>query len=143
MPYSKEEKRNILDSIYTKMEQGTSVRCILRKNRIISRTNFNDWIKESDEEVNRYTRALKAMFDEMADQLIEISDDTADDTMINDKGQESYNGEFVQRSRLRIDTRKWILEKCDPKRFGVNPADENKAVDKIIVEYVRAKDESQ
>ncbi len=28
------------------------------------------------------------------------------------------NGEHVQRSRLRVDTRKWILSKLAPKRYG-------------------------
>ncbi len=28
------------------------------------------------------------------------------------------NGEHVQRSRLRVDTRKWFLSKLAPKRYG-------------------------
>jgi hypothetical protein len=40
----------------------------------------------------------------MADELVDIADDGGD--------------EGVQRSRLRIDTRKWVLSKMKPKRYG-------------------------
>jgi hypothetical protein len=34
------------------------------------------------------------------------------------------NGEHVQRSRLRIDTRKWHLSKMLPKVYGDKPGDD-------------------
>ena len=30
----------------------------------------------------------------------------------------AINGEHIARSRLRVDTRKWLLSKCLPKIFG-------------------------
>lgn len=53
-----------------------------------------------------------------ADELLDIADDGTNDWMLrNDDGENvsySLNGEHVQRSRLRVDTRKWLLSKLIP-----------------------------
>lgn len=50
---------------------------------------------------------------------MEISDDGSNDTYIDpDTGQERTNHEIVARSRLRTDTRKWMLSKVLPKVYG-------------------------
>ena len=57
----------------------------------------------------------------MADELIEISDNGKNDWMLrNGKDEPGYeaNGEHLQRSRLRVDTRKWMLSKALPKIYG-------------------------
>ncbi len=58
----------------------------------------------------------------MADETVEISDDGRNDWMERqseeDKERYVLNGEHVQRSRLRVDTRKWLLSKALPKMFG-------------------------
>lgn len=59
----------------------------------------------------------------MADEILEISDDGSNDWMerLGKEGEPAgwqLNGEHVQRSRLRVDTRKWILSKLAPKRYG-------------------------
>jgi len=66
----------------------------------------------------------------MADELLEVADDGKNDWMErrDDEDKASYvlNGEHVQRSRLRVDTRKWMLSKALPKVFG----------DKVTQEHV-------
>ena len=58
----------------------------------------------------------------MADELLEVADDGRNDWMErqDDNGGTSWqaNGEHIQRSRLRVDTRKWMLSKALPKVFG-------------------------
>lgn len=58
----------------------------------------------------------------MADELLEVADDARNDWMErqDDNGGNSWqvNGEHIQRSRLRVDTRKWMLSKALPKVFG-------------------------
>ncbi|MCB9902399.1 MAG: hypothetical protein H6826_13735 [Planctomycetes bacterium] len=55
------------------------------------------------------------------DEMIEIADDARNDWMeangADDAGWRA-NKENVQRSRLRIDTRKWMLSKMLPKKYG-------------------------
>jgi hypothetical protein len=54
----------------------------------------------------------------MADELLEISDDNSRDYKSDTNGNLSADHEHINRSRLRIDTRKWYLCKLAPKRYG-------------------------
>ncbi|EDT6018112.1 DNA packaging protein, partial [Salmonella enterica subsp. enterica] len=59
----------------------------------------------------------------IAEELFDIADDGTNDWMEKlDKDGEAIgyqlNGEHVQRSKLRIDTRKWYLSKIMPKKYG-------------------------
>ena len=57
----------------------------------------------------------------MADELLEIADDGSNDWMKRQHGaDQSYaaNGEHIQRSRLRLDARKWLLSKALLKIYG-------------------------
>lgn len=54
----------------------------------------------------------------MADEIIEISDDSSGDVIVDDEGNTRTDAERVARSRLRVDTRKWMLSKMLPKIYG-------------------------
>ena len=54
----------------------------------------------------------------LADELVEISDDSTNDTIVTEDGKVVTNQEVVARSRLRVDTRKWMLAKMLPKVYG-------------------------
>jgi hypothetical protein len=70
----------------------------------------------------QYTRARELGYMAMADELLEVADDGKNDWMERqgDEEQKLYvlNGEHVQRSRIRVDTRKWLLSKALPKVYG-------------------------
>ena len=69
-----------------------------------------------------YARAREAGFHRLADELLDISDDGRNDWIEREnRSGETYialNEEAVARSRMRLDTRKWLLSKCLPKTFG-------------------------
>lgn len=70
-----------------------------------------------------YTRARELGYQAMGDDILDAADDGRNDWMETfDKDGEStgwkINGEVVQRSRLRVDTRKWVLSKMLPKIYG-------------------------
>ena len=71
---------------------------------------------------SQYARAREIGYQAMADEVLEISDDGTNDWMERqgDDGKSAFalNGEHVQRSRLRVDTRKWLLSKALPKIYG-------------------------
>ena len=50
--------------------------------------------------------------------MIEIADNGSDDTIIDEEGGERANNAAVQRDRLKVDTRKWLLAKMHPKKYG-------------------------
>ena len=72
----------------------------------------------------QYARAREAHLIRMEDELVEIADDASNDWMERrdkDTGEVvgwQLNGEHIQRSKVRIDTRKWLMSKRAPKRYG-------------------------
>ncbi len=56
--------------------------------------------------------------DALFDEALEIADDAAADWATDKDGKKTLNHEHVQRSRLRVDTRKWAAGKLAPKRYG-------------------------
>ena len=61
--------------------------------------------------------------EEVFEEILDIADDGTNDWMERngkdgETGDTVLNGEHVQRSRLRIDARKWALSKMIPKKYG-------------------------
>lgn len=85
---------------------------------------FFKWIRDNDDFEKQYARAKQEGTDAMAEELLDISDDGKNDWMeIWDKEGKNIvgwkvNGEAVQRSKLRADTRKWLMSKMKPKKYG-------------------------
>lgn len=73
---------------------------------------------EHKEFQDMYTRAREAQADLLADQIIEIADDSSGDTIITEKGHLIMDSEFVARSRLKVDARKWKASKLAPRKYG-------------------------
>jgi hypothetical protein len=71
----------------------------------------------------RYTSARELGYHSMADEIFDIADDGRNDWMTrhNERAgtsEEVPNNEHMNRSRLRVDTRKWFLAKVLPKIYG-------------------------
>ena len=69
----------------------------------------------------QYAQAKALQVETLIDEIIDIADDASQDINITEKGKEICNSEFIARSRLRIDTRKWLASKLAPKIYGQNP----------------------
>lgn len=86
------------------------------------RQTVMEWIAGSEVFADKYARAKQQQAEYLAEELLEIADDGTNDyvTRQNADGSEYevLNGEHVQRSRLRIDTRKWLMSKLLPKKYG-------------------------
>ena len=58
----------------------------------------------------------------MSDEILAIADDSTNDAMTITRrdGSESEvaDNEWINRSRLRVDTRKWLMSKLAPKKYG-------------------------
>ena len=53
----------------------------------------------------------------MFEDMFDIADDSTDD-FIQTEGGRKLNSENIQRSKLRVDTRRWALSKMQPKKYG-------------------------
>jgi hypothetical protein len=75
------------------------------------------WLDSNEEFRHQYARAKEAQADMLAEEMLEIADDSANDTIDGEYGP-MENKEWVNRSKLRVDTRKWIASKLKPKKYG-------------------------
>lgn len=70
----------------------------------------------------RYASARTKLLENMADELLEIADDGINDWMeVETKSGRLVkvpDQEHIQRSRLRVETRKWLLSKLRPDKYG-------------------------
>ena len=86
-------------------------------------TVFN-WLTDNSRPgfLEKYNKAKELQAEYYADELIDIADDTSNDYMekvlISGEVVQVVNSEHIQRSRLRVDTRKWVASKLLPKRYG-------------------------
>jgi hypothetical protein len=66
----------------------------------------------------RYARAREAQAESWADDILELADDGRKDTFLDDKGNERVDHDHINRSKLRVDTRKWLMAKLHPRTYG-------------------------
>ena len=78
------------------------------------------WLKDHKSFSDLYAQAKREQVRALVDEILEISDDTSQDELINDQGKVVANSEYINRSRLRVDTRKWIAAKLVPRLYGDN-----------------------
>lgn len=79
--------------------------------------------EDKSEFLSKYARARDVQSDFWADETVEIADDRSNDWIkrTNGEGEElpaTLNHEHVQRSKVRIETRQWIIERLNPKKYG-------------------------
>src|SRR5690606_33337300 len=65
-----------------------------------------------------YREAQRASCELLAEEILAIADDSSGDWTTDSDGNEVVDHENIQRSRLRVDARKWILAKRHPEKFG-------------------------
>lgn len=65
-----------------------------------------------------YDEAREMQAESFADDIIDISDETMNDWKTKENGDEVPDHEVINRSRLRVDSRKWLSGKWAPRRYG-------------------------
>ena len=120
------------DIICARLADGESLNAICKDERMPAESTVRSWAIDTEHPISaNYVRAREIGYYKMADEMLEIADDGTNDWMVR-AGQDeegsaySINGEHVSRSKLRVDTRKWLLSKALPKVFG----------DKVVSEHV-------
>lgn len=109
------------EKILLKIEDGQPLRQIL-KTIPMSASTFYEWLEGDTLKAKRYARACELRADAIFDEILDIADDSSQDVVKTDLGDgvevERPNNEFMQRSRLRVDARKWVVAKLNPKKYG-------------------------
>ena len=96
---------------------GESVRRICADEGMPCQSSVYKWLEEHEAFAEQYTRARARQAEFMLDEIIEIADDTTQDTEYGDAGPKP-NSEWIARSRLKVDARKWAMSKLAPKKYG-------------------------
>ena len=80
--------------------------------------DFYRYLNKNPEEMPRYAHAKELQADVIFDSMCDIADESQQDTYEDEFGNVKTNNEIVQRSKLRVETRKWILAKSRPTKYG-------------------------
>lgn len=113
--------------ICRRLTEGESLRQICRDDGFPDRKTVISWVlsvhnKDLDEFRLQYALAREAQAEHWSEEIIEISDDGTNDWMEREtKSGDSItvaDHEHISRSKLRVDTRKWLMSKMLPKKYG-------------------------
>lgn len=113
----------LAEEICNRMHHGETLNKICRDEHMPGRRTVVDWkFQDIDGFSATYARAREALLDYWEDETVDVADDSTHD-YYEKQGRDgetikAFNKENVERSRLRVETRKWMLGKLNQKRFG-------------------------
>lgn len=114
--------QDIADRICARLAEGISLRTVCKADDMPDASTVFRWLRTKPEFCEQYTRAKDESADALTDEMLDIADDARNDWMEHQVGEGvtayQVNGEHIQRSRLRIETRKWLASKFKPKKYG-------------------------
>ncbi len=130
--------------ICRRLAEGESVNRICKDEAMPCRATVITWALGQVEAAkaggfpDKYALARMVQQELLADEIHDIADDSARD-VIDDDGKKTVDHEHIQRSKLRVDTRKWYLSAIVPRfkpksELGFDPNTPLKA--NMIVEFV-------
>ena len=121
--------KTLAETICALISQGFPLNTILKQDGMPRMSTVMRWLFYTspfqEEFREMYVKAREAQAEVMADQIISIADDDSEDVMFSEadtpegkSAKRLQNKEFVNRSRLRVDARKWVAAKLLPRKYG-------------------------
>ncbi len=92
--------------ICSQISTGNHLNAICKQDNMPTRTTVYKWLETNPTFADMYVRAREERTDLMADEIIDIADQTFEDAAA------------VMKARLRVDTRKWLMAKMSPRKYG-------------------------
>lgn len=117
MGRSTEFDQGTADTICERLEDGESLRSICIDEGMPARSTIYKWAEDIPEFSVQYAHAREEQAHKLFYEVISIADDGSKDTKTVD-GLDVIDHEAIQRSRLRVDARKWAVSKILPKVYG-------------------------
>ncbi|EFF6379721.1 DNA-binding protein [Escherichia coli] len=100
---------------------GQSINKISKMSGMPNRSTILKWFRDVPEFSTMYARAKEIGFEILADEIIDLAD-----------AEENTDKDQLRRHQLMIDTRKWLLAKLQPRKYG----------ERVTQEIVGNKDEA-
>lgn len=114
--YTQEIGDRICDQIAT---SHASLRTVCKPEDMPATVTVLRWLRDFESFRIQYARAKAEQASLGVEEMYEISDDGTNDFYVDEKtGKIKVDHENIQRSRLRVDTRKWVASKLLPKIYG-------------------------
>jgi len=128
--------QDLADIICEQLASGDSMRTVCKSEDMPGMSTVFRWLRERDEFRQQYETAKDEAADVMVEEINEIADNSTNDyiTLLADAVKEKPPSEWteedihvlaikaapenIQRSRLRVDARKWTASKLKPKKYG-------------------------
>lgn len=79
---------------------------------------FYIWLDSEQFNAKRYARACQKRAEMIFEEMIDIADKQDADIYIDKDGNKKIDHNVIHRNKLQIDTRKWMLAKLHPKKYG-------------------------
>lgn len=98
------------------------------KKEVIRKWRFNN-----PRFADKYREAKRFQAELMAEDVIDIADNGTNDTQLDANGKVITNQDVIQRSKLRVDARKWVASRLLPKIYGDSLKVDNNPVDDAMV----------
>lgn len=98
--------QELADRICDLLSDGLSLRKICLMDEMPDKSTVFRWLRTEQGFSDQYARAKQEGTDAWAEELHDIVDDVSEDK------------EAINKARLRVDTRKWLMSKMKPKKYG-------------------------
>lgn len=111
----------IADRFCAGISSGYSMRTVCKPDDMPAIQTIYNWFSKYPKFLEQYAHATQERAEAMHEDILDIADDGSNDWMEIHRGDWTgwvTNGEALQRSRLRVETRKWLMEKMKPKKYG-------------------------
>lgn len=115
--YTEKEKDTLTEDICGFISSQKSIRKACEIAGISTKT-YMKWLSESEHYAHAHARAMEERADSMFEDILNISDENGEDTRFIEDGTEITNHDVIQRAKLRVEARKWMLGKMQPKKYG-------------------------
>lgn len=118
--------QKVADEILRRMSMGETLYAICDEPAMPTRTAVFKWRQARPEFDTSYARAREDQMHAWADQVISFADNGVEDILrdgdgnpiLKKNGDPQLYREHIDRTRLRIETRKWLMAKILPTVFG-------------------------
>lgn len=141
------------DVICEQLARGESMRKVCDDDDMPAMSTVFRWLRERDEFRQQYETAKDEAADVMVEEINDIADNSINDYVtqlaeeISEKPASEWTEEDIhvlaikaapeniQRSRLRVDARKWTASKLKPKKYGDKVTNEHSGPDGSPIEH--------
>lgn len=115
----------------------------------VPQSTFNRWVDADAKLAEDYAHAREDLIERMANEVLELADSEVPET-----GDGKRDWQAIQQRKLQVDSRKWLLSKLAPKKYGdrlelagdkenplqVQTIDASKLSTDVLAQIIAAKD---